>query len=93
MKKLFTFITILIFFLNANQTKASHVVGTDISYQCTSTPGRYKVTMKIYRDCTGIGLCPGCNTAVPNGTVAGCTTASSGYATEIRGGKPWLCRY
>ena len=68
-----------------SQLSASHLVGSDISYQCTSTAGIYKVTMKIYRDCAGITLCNGCTNAIPNGTVSGCTTGSSGWSTQIVG--------
>ncbi|MCK6609584.1 MAG: gliding motility-associated C-terminal domain-containing protein [Bacteroidia bacterium] len=40
--------------------KASHLVGSDITYNCLgSTPGQYQLTMKWYRDCGGIPLC-GC---------------------------------
>ena len=39
--------------------KASHVVGSDITYKCTSTPGIYEVTLVIYRDCAGVDLCSG----------------------------------
>ncbi|MBJ7428398.1 MAG: T9SS type A sorting domain-containing protein [Bacteroidia bacterium] len=41
--------------------------------------------MKIYRDCVGIPLCPGCSNTIPTGTVVGCTTASSGFTTSIIG--------
>jgi hypothetical protein len=43
------------------------------------------VTMKIYRDCSGIPLCTGCNNPIPNGSVAGCNTSSSGFTTQIIG--------
>jgi hypothetical protein len=88
--KSFKLVLLLVFgmILFSNQSSATHLVGSDISYQCTSTPGVYKVTMKIYRDCAGISLCGGCNNAIPNGTVSGCTTASSGWGTQIVGASP-----
>lgn len=45
------------------QSKATHVVGSEITYKCTSTPNVYEVEFKIYRDCTGIQLC-----SCPNNT-------------------------
>ena len=86
----FKLVLLLVFgmIMFSNQSHATHLVGSDISYQCTSTPGIYKVTMKIYRDCAGIPLCNGCTNSIPNGTVSGCTTASSGWATQIVGASP-----
>jgi len=71
-----------------NPLSASHFVGSDISYQCTSTPGIYKVSLKLYRDCAGIQLCNGGSNAIPNGTTAGCTAGAAG--TQIIGASP-LC--
>ena len=85
MKKHFCILATILLSLLLFQSKASHLVGSDISYKCTSTPNVYTVTMKIYRDCAGIPLCSGCTNAIPNGTVAGCTTASSGFSTQIIG--------
>ena len=85
MKKHFYILASILLSLITFKSKASHFVGSDISYKCTSTPNVYTVTMKIYRDCSGIPLCPGCTTAIPNGTVAGCTTASSGFSTQVIG--------
>ena len=85
MKKHFYVLAIILLSLLATESKATHLVGSDITYQCTSTPGVYKVTMKIYRDCAGIPLCSGCTNAIPNGTVSGCTTSSSGWSTQIIG--------
>jgi len=85
MKKHFCILATILLIIITFKSKASHLVGSDISYQCTSTAGIYKVTMKIYRDCAGIPLCPSCTNSIPNGTVASCTTASSGWATQIVG--------
>ena len=83
MKKYFYILAIILLSLIATESYASHLVGSDITYQCTSTPGVYKVTMKIYRDCAGIPLCSGCNSSP--GSVSGCTTASAGLSTSITG--------
>ncbi|MES2560696.1 MAG: hypothetical protein V4590_13205, partial [Bacteroidota bacterium] len=32
---------------------ASHVVGSDVTYKCTSTPGVFEVTLVLYRNCDG----------------------------------------
>lgn len=55
--------------LGSTDVQATHVVGSDISYQCTSTPNVYQVTFKLYRDCQGIQLCPNC----PNGLSPTCS--------------------
>ena len=85
MKKHFYILACILLSLFSFQSKASHIVGCDISYKCTSTPGVYTVTMKIYRECSGITLCSGCTNTVPNGNVTGCTTSSSGFSTSIIG--------
>ena len=79
---------LFLLFVFANQLKADHLVGSDISYQCTSTPGVYKVSLKIYRDCAGAYMCPGC-TATP-GSMSGCTTANAccGFSNTIIGKDP-----
>ena len=37
------------------ESKATHIMGSDFTYECLGN-GRYKLILKIYRDCTGIGL-------------------------------------
>jgi hypothetical protein len=86
MKKYFYTLILLLFSLIAFQSKASHFTGSDISYQCTSTSGVYKVSLKLYRDCSGIQLCNGCGNAIPNGTTSGCTVGTNG--TQIIGASP-----
>ena len=79
---------LILFLLLSVQSKAGHnMAGCDISYQCTSTPGVYKVILKFYRDCSALGaMCNGCNIAVPNGTVSGCTSNSgTSLTTQITG--------
>ncbi|MCE2740232.1 MAG: hypothetical protein LW669_01965 [Sphingobacteriales bacterium] len=46
------------------EASASHVVGSDIAYSCTTTPGVYRVQFKVYRDCQGIQLCANCPTSL-----------------------------
>lgn len=83
-KKYITVLRILIMVLVLkNNIAAQSLIGSDISYQCTSTSGIYKVAIKIYRNCASIGVCPGCS--APNGTLAGCTTSSSGWTCAITG--------
>lgn len=67
------------------QSKANHIRGLEISYQCTDTAQVYKVTIKVYRDCAEIQLCPSCSIPSPNGTVAGCNTNNASLTTSIRG--------
>ena len=50
MKKLLLTLFFLLSFSTAN---ASHMMGGDITYECIS-PGKYKLTIKVYRDCRGI---------------------------------------
>jgi hypothetical protein len=85
MKKHIYTLAIILLSLLSFQSKASHLTGCDISYQCTNTPGVYKVQMKVYRDCTGIPYCPGCSNGIPNGTVSGCTSTTAGFTTAITG--------
>lgn len=82
------FLSIFFIFLFIKKAKSDHLVGSDISYQCTSTPGEYKITLKIYRDCAGAYMCPGC-ASIP-GSMAGCTTANAccGFTNTIRGADP-----
>ncbi len=40
------------------------IVGADMTYQCTGTPGVYQVTLKLFRDCSGPQLCANCPTAL-----------------------------
>ncbi|MEI6508821.1 MAG: hypothetical protein WCO54_10075, partial [Bacteroidota bacterium] len=63
-----------------NKASASHMVGSDISYQCTGTPGVWHIKLAIYRDCQGIplGTCTG-----------GCGSSCSPYgAMTITGADP-----
>ena len=50
MKKLLLLLLLSLTFLSV---KATHMMGGDISYECIS-PGKYKLFIKIYRDCRGI---------------------------------------
>ena len=54
-----------VLFINAINVNASHVIGSEIRYQCMSgTPGQYSVTIKLYRDCSGVQLCANCPTSL-----------------------------
>ena len=41
--------------LGAFESQATHMMGADVKYTCLGK-GKYKVTLKVYRDCTGINL-------------------------------------
>ncbi len=60
------FLMIMLTFLNSGEVKATHVVGSDITYQCTTTPGVYRATFKMYKDCAGVPICANC----PNGPLS-----------------------
>ena len=56
--KLKLLLPFLIFFqLIHLKTKASHFVGSEISYTATTSPNVYLVTFKYLRDCQGIPVC------------------------------------
>jgi len=46
---------ILFFLLSFSKANGSHMMGGDITYECIS-PGKYKLTVKVYRDCRGISF-------------------------------------
>ncbi|MES2656348.1 MAG: PKD domain-containing protein [Bacteroidota bacterium] len=85
MKKAIGLISLLLLFFTSKTTQAGHFVGADLSYQCTTTPGVYKVTLKVYRDCNGIVFCSGCAQPLPTGTVTGCNTTNAGLSMTITG--------
>jgi PKD repeat protein len=49
---------------------SSHLIGADITYKCTTTPGVFEVTLVVFRDCAGIAICTGGNCSSP------CTTGT-----------------
>ncbi|MFI5221167.1 MAG: T9SS type A sorting domain-containing protein [Bacteroidia bacterium] len=53
---IYAFFLPMICFFISDKAKASHNVGGEITYACTSTPGNYLVTLVLYRDCSGIPL-------------------------------------
>ncbi len=83
MKKQSTLLIFILLSLISFKINASHIAGCDISYQCTTTPNVYKVNVKIYRDCSGIPLCPGCS-SFP-GNISTCNTSNAGLSTSILG--------
>ena len=58
MKK--TLLLLLLFTLSFTQTKASHLMGGEVTWECikpgVATSGMYIFTMKVYRDCNGVNL-------------------------------------
>ncbi|OYU97770.1 MAG: hypothetical protein CFE21_05630, partial [Bacteroidetes bacterium B1(2017)] len=46
------------------KANASHVVGSDVAYTCSGTPGVYNLEFKLYRDCQGIEICANCPTSL-----------------------------
>ncbi|MFZ4797427.1 MAG: T9SS type A sorting domain-containing protein [Bacteroidia bacterium] len=68
-----------------NQINAKQINACDMSYQCTEVKNVYKLTVKVYRDCTGENLCSGCSNAIPNGSTNGCTLLNAGFTTAIAG--------
>ena len=40
---------------SSNEAKATHMMGSEITYKCIA-PLKYKVLVRIYRDCTGVNL-------------------------------------
>jgi hypothetical protein len=84
MKNLITILFALIFIQN-NQVNAKQINACDMSYQCTDIKNIYKVTVKVYRDCSGENLCSGCSNAIPNGNTNGCTLLNAGFTTTIAG--------
>lgn len=85
MKKYFYLFTLILLSLLCLNSKATHIRGLEISYQCTDTPQVYKVTIKVYRDCSGIEMCPNCSIPSPNGSVSSCNTNNATLTTSIRG--------
>lgn len=59
MAKFYKFVLVLLAGLvgGISPTKATHMMGADMSYQCLGN-GKYKIIAKVYRDCRGVGLSP-----------------------------------
>jgi gliding motility-associated-like protein len=49
-------LTISFLFFFVEDSKATHVAGGYIQFECTGTPGQYTIRLILYRDCSGIGL-------------------------------------
>ncbi|OYU96850.1 MAG: hypothetical protein CFE21_00760 [Bacteroidetes bacterium B1(2017)] len=54
----------LFLLLFSTSTNASYIVGSDIRYTCSGTPGVYTVEVKLYRDCQGLQLCASCPASI-----------------------------
>jgi len=50
-------ITTLITVGITSQTRATHIMGSDITWECLGNDS-FEVTLSVYRDCTGVGLNP-----------------------------------
>jgi gliding motility-associated-like protein len=56
MKKLLPLVvTVLSLLCFIQETKATHLMGADISYECIA-PGKYKIRLQLYRDCKGVDI-------------------------------------
>ena len=62
------YLCLLCLILKPEMSLATHIAGSDMSYQCTSTPGVFLLTVKLYRDCGGIEMCSSC----PNSLASTC---------------------
>jgi gliding motility-associated-like protein len=54
-KSLLAFLFIIPFIFTANEAKATHVMGADITYKCVDTL-KFEVTVKYYRWCKGVSF-------------------------------------
>ncbi|MBC7382595.1 MAG: T9SS type A sorting domain-containing protein [Bacteroidia bacterium] len=64
---IFFWIFLSVKFFDGNNCFATHFIGSEISYQCTGTPGIYNVSLKVFKDCSGVQLCPNCPTSLSSG--------------------------
>ena len=84
---LLKFAFVLALFLPVFSVKASHVVGSEMTYQCTGTPGVYNVTVKLYRDCQGAAqICISCPTSLS--PTCSIPLNITGYASPAGSGMP-----
>ncbi|MEZ4851604.1 MAG: hypothetical protein R3B93_23930 [Bacteroidia bacterium] len=51
----FIFVILVFFAFHASKSRASHIMGGDITYQCLAN-NQYLVTLKVFRDCGGVQL-------------------------------------
>lgn len=76
-------LSILFVFFGSNRTFASHVTGSDFTYKCTSTPGLYEITARVYRDCAGVPLCSNCPTSLSPSCTIQLTVGGTGAFSGI----------
>ncbi len=69
-------------FVFPSRVSATHVVGSDITYKCTGTPGIYEITLVVYRKCDG-----GSATLCPNICGASCVLDNAN-ALKVLGADP-----
>ncbi len=60
LQKLLLIISLSSGLLFCNPSFGSHGIGSELFYSCTATPNVYFVTMKFYKDCTGVPICSNC---------------------------------
>ena len=53
MKKILPAIIAFLFAIAAQESKATHLMGADLTYECLGS-GQYRLTLKVYRDCRGV---------------------------------------
>ncbi len=61
-KFLLSAILFIVLFGTSKGVTASHMIGSEITYQCTGTAGVYSVYLKLYKDCSGVPICSNCPT-------------------------------
>ena len=83
---LLKFALFLALFLPVFSAKASHVMGSEITYQCSGTPGVYNVTVKLYKDCSGVQLCANCPSSLSS--LCNISIDIRGYASPTGSGMP-----
>jgi len=63
--KWFRYILVILCTISSSKIKATHFVGSDITYRCLDANGNYEITLIIYRDC-GPGTATFCSPTCAN---------------------------
>lgn len=53
--KILPFLVLILLFFKADKISATHIMGGEITWECQPN-GQYIFTLKVYRDCNGVGL-------------------------------------
>ena len=64
LKRYLKSLAILVCVFFTTSSKASHIVGGDIEYECIG-PRTWKIKLTLYRDCTGVPLCNSMSCSIP----------------------------